>query len=369
MKYAVIVLANKQNPLSAVDFESVTNAFLAGGVFLDEVLVLPYDAPSVLNAHISRLSRECDGIFMVCDGALVNSAQEAVDTFSGEGKFEGAIKETQSHVFGVIPPGKEGADTVSAEIVPRIDRRRNQRFCRIVLGVCAAPSERVKSALALAERAAEGRLILHASGKYGLTKIEVIYNRDTPKMIADEVVRLLASELREYLYTVGGESLQQRLVDSLKLHRLKISTAESFTAGGVGGAIVSVPGASSVFYEGINAYNERAKCERLNVKASTIQEQGAASDETAYEMAAGLLLQGNCDIAIATTGIAGPDSDGSGAPAGMCYLAVGTKKRIRVYRHDILGDRETVTKTAINFALFHAYLEIEDDFHLKYFKL
>ena len=368
MKYAVIVLANKQNPLSAVDFESVTSAFLSGGVFLDEVLILPYDAPSALNAHIVRLSRECDGIFLVCDGALVTSAREAVTSFAG-GAFEGAIKETQDHIFGVIPSGKEGADTVNAEIVPRIDRRRNQRFCRIVLGVAAAPSERVKSALSLAEKAAEGRLLLHASGKYGLTKIEVIYNRETPKMIANEVVRLLASELREYLYTVGGDSLQQRLVDSLKLHRMKISTAESFTAGGVGGAIVSVPGASAVFYEGINAYNERAKCERLSVTPSTIQERGAASDETAYEMAAGLLLQGNCDLAIATTGIAGPDSDSSGAPKGMCYLAVGTKKRIRVYRHDILGDRETVTKTAINFALFHAYEEIEDNFHLKHFKL
>ena len=364
MKYAVIVLANKQNPLSAVDFESVTDAFLSGGVFLDEVIILPYDAPSILNAHISRLSRECDGIFLVSDGALVNSAREAINTFSGDGAFEGAVKETQSHIFGVIPSGKEGADTVNADIVPRIDRRRNQRFCRIVLGVCAAPSERIKSALSLAERAAEGRLLLHASGKYGVTQIEVIYNRDTPKMIADEVVRLLASELKEFLYTVGGDSLQQRLVDSLKLHRMKVSTAESFTAGGVGGAIVSVPGASAVFYEGINAYNERAKCERLNVSATTLKERGAASDETAYEMAAGLLLEGNCDLAIATTGIAGPDSDESGAPKGMCYLAVGTKRRIRVYRHDILGDRETVTKTAINFALFHAYEEISDNFKL-----
>ena len=362
MKYAVIVLTNMKNPLSAVNYSEVTDAFLAGGVVLDEVLILPYDAPSALNTHIGRLAREYDGIFLVCDGALVTSAREAVDAFESDTKFEGAVKETANHIFGVIPADKEGAQLTAADVVPRIDRRRNQRYCRVKLGACGAPAERVKNALALAQRAAEDRLIVHASSKYGLTNIEIIYNRETPKMIADEVVRVLASELHEFLYTVGGDSLPRRLVDALKLHRMKISTAESFTGGGVGGAIVSIPGASEVFYEGINAYDSLAKCRRLGVHEATIRERGAASDETAYEMAAGLILQGNCDLAIATTGIAGPDTDASGGPKGMCYLAVGTRRRIRVFRHDILGDRETVTKTAINFALFHALEEISDNF-------
>ena len=364
MKYAVIVLTNMKNPLSLVDYSSVTDAMLSGGVFLDEVLILPYDQPSAISGHIARLSREFDGIFLVCDGALIASAREAVDAFSGEEQFEGAIKETTDHIFGVIPAGKEGVQIVMADVVPRIDRRRNQRYCRIELGIAVASSERVKKAMVLAEQAAEGRLLLHASNRYGLTKIEIIYNRETPKMIADEVVRILASELKEYLYTVNGDSLPRRLVDALKLHRLKISTAESFTAGGVGGAIVSVPGASAVFFEGINAYNSKSKCLRLGVNEATIEERGAASDETAYEMAAGLLSGHNCDIAIATTGMAGPDTDASGGPRGMCYIAVGTRHRISVYRHDILGDRETVTKTAINYALFHAYEEIADNFKL-----
>ena len=362
MKYAVIALTNHKNPLFSVDYSAVTDAFLSGGVFLDEVLILPYDKPDALNMHIARLAREFDGIFLVCDRALVTSAREAVDAFSSEGAFEGAIKETGSHIFGVLPAGKEGAELVNADLVPRIDRRRGQRYCRIVLGVAIASEERIKNALALAGKAADNKLQLHARSKYGVTRIEVIYDRETPKMIADEVVRILASELKEYLFAVGEHSLQERLVDSLKLHHMKISTAESFTGGGVGGAIVSVPGASAVFYEGINAYNSLAKCARLFVNAATIQERGAASDETAYEMAWGLLKEGHCDVAIATTGIAGPDSDESGAPKGMCYLAVGTSKRIRVFRHDILGDRETVTRTAINFALFHALDEISDNF-------
>lgn len=359
MKYAVIVLANMKNPLSSVDYNGVTDAFLSGGVFLSEVLVLPYDAPSAISKHITRLSEECDGVFLVCDNVLSEFARRTVDSAAGSGRFEGVLKETKDRIYGVIPAGREGADTVLSEVVPRIDRRRNQRYCRIVLGVAAAPEETVRRVLSLGERAAEGRLFLHASGEYGLTRIEVVYNRETPKMIADEVVRVLAEELKEYLYTVNGESLPARLVDALKLHRMKVSTAESFTGGGVGGAIVSVPGASAVFYEGINAYDSAAKCKRLGVSEFTIKSRGAVSDETAYEMAAGLITGGDCDLAIATTGVAGPDSDGSGTPAGTCYLAIGTKERIRVFRYDLLGDRETVTKTAINFALFHALEEIK----------
>lgn len=360
MKYAIIVLTNMKNPLSSVDYQSVTDAFLSGGVFLDEVIILPYDAPSAISDHIARLSQECDGIFLVCDNALVNFAKQTVDSIAGESVFfEGVLKETKEHIFGVVPAGEEGAKTVRSEIVPRIDRRRNQRYCRIELGIVAAREEEVRRAMSLAERAAEGKLFLHASGKYGVTKIEVVYHRETPKMIADEVVRVLASELQEYLYTVNGESLAGRLVDALKLHRMKAATAESFTGGGIGGAIVSVAGASAVFFEGINAYDSKSKRLRLGVSKDTIETKGAVSDETAYEMAAGLLMDGNCDLAIAATGVAGPQDDPFGTPKGTCYLAVGTKERIRVFRYDLLGDRETITKTATNFALFHALKEIK----------
>ncbi len=359
MKYSLIVLFNNKNPISSVEYAPVSDAFLSGGVFLDEVVFLPYDAPGSISSHIVRLSSVSDGVFVVCDRALLHSAKEAVEECSGNGQeFTGAVKETEERLYGVIPAGKEGADIVTSDVVPRIDRRRNQRYCRVVLGVAAAPSERIREAIRRAEAQAEGKLFLHACSKYGVTRIEMIYNRETPKMIADDVVRILAEELREFLFTVEGQPLAERLVDALKLHRKKISTAESFTGGGVGAAIVSVPGASSVFYEGINAYDSKAKADRLSVSELTLNQKGAVSDETAYEMAAGLLMRGNCDVAVATTGIAGPASDSSGLPNGTCYIAVGTEERIRVYRYDLAGDRETVTKTAINFALFHAYEEV-----------
>ena len=65
----------------------------------------------------------------------------------------------------------------------------------------------------------------------------------------------------------------------------------------------------------------------------------AVSDEPAFEMAAGLLRGGNCELAIATTGLAGPRADGTNKPVGLCFLAAGTNERVRVFRFQLTVER------------------------------
>lgn len=358
MKYAGIVLRNTRNGMASVDYAPVFDALLAGGVLTDEIVLLAYDAPSCLSAALLRLSTECDGVFLVCAPVLLSAARDAVRAACEQSFTEEYLLETEDCLFAVLPEGARGGEIVRTEVVPRVDRRRRHTYARVVLRTCTAPREAVRAAMKKAEEAGGGKLLLHANEEYGCARIEVIYDQDTPKMTADEVVRILASELKDYLYAMEDVTLAERLVAALKLHRLHVSTAESFTAGGVGREIVRVPGASAVFFEGINAYDNKAKHERLNVNEFTLMSKGAVSDETAYEMAAGLLQGGHCNLAIATTGIAGPDADGTGKPVGLCFLAVGTKERVRVFRFQLSGDRETVTRTAINYALFLAYKEI-----------
>ena len=136
--------------------------------------------------------------------------------------------------------------------------------------------------------------------------------------------------------------------------------AVSFTGGGIGKRIVSVPGASEVYFEGVNTYDERAKIKRLGVSEYTLRTVGAVSDETAYEMAAGLLASGDCDVSVATTGLAGPKSDRTELPVGLCYIAVGLKEKVFVYRYKFEGTREEITETAINYALFLAYRQLKN---------
>lgn len=358
MKYAAIVLRNKENPVLSVRYQEVCDALLAGGVFLDEILLLPYDEPSALSSALSRMSTECEGVFVIADLVLLEYVSEALTSFTGLNPASGAVV-TDTCSYFAIPAGEDGVNMVNASVLSLVDRRRGKRYSRAYVCCVAAPPDRVRAAMKAAGEAAGDTLHLHATHKNMVSRIEMIYDSGTPKMTADEVLRVLLTSLEGYVYAIEDVSIAQRLFELLKLRRLKLSTAESFTAGGVGQAIVQIPGASSVFFEGINAYANEAKMQRLGVAEFTLKSKGAVSSEVAYEMAAGLIKEGNCDIAIATTGIAGPASDGTNKPVGLAYIAVGTKERVNVYRYQLTGSREEITKSAVNLALWRAYYEIK----------
>ncbi len=357
MKYAAVVLRNKKNPTESVEYASVCDALLQGGVFLEEIVLLPYEETERLTEALSRLLVDCGGVFLICDKPLLRGAFGAFEAMGAtfEGDFA-RMKET-GKLVAVFPSGQAGAEAVRAG-QETIDGHRENSFLRVVIRAMSVPPELLTAAIAQAEAASQGKLILHVSEKNGDLRVEMIYDRNTPKMIADEVVRILATGLRGYIYAMDDVSVQERLVEALTLHRRKIATAESFTGGAIGRAIVSVSGASRVFYEGLNTYDSKAKAERLGVSEYTLMSKGAVSEETAYEMAAGLLAQGHCDLAIASTGNAGPTAERN-TPVGLCFLAIATKERVQTYKLHFEGDRNRVIDTAVNLALFLAYKEIK----------
>lgn len=357
MKYAAVVLRNIKNPVGSVDYVPVCDALLSGGVFLDEIALLPYEDAEALSATLSRLLVDCGGVFLICDKPLLRGAFGAFEAMGATfaGNFA-RINET-GKLVGVFPAGEEGANAVRAGQTT-IDAHRENSYLRVVIRAMSVPPELLTAAIAQAEAASQGKLDLHVCEKNGDLRVEIIYDRNTPKMIADEVVRILATGLRGYVYAMDDVSVQERLVEALTLHRRKIATAESFTGGAIGRAIVSVAGASRVFYEGLNTYDSKAKAERLGVSEYTLMSKGAVSEETAYEMAAGLLAQGHCDVAIASTGNAGPTAERN-TPVGLCFLAIATKERVQTYRLHFEGDRNRVIDTAVNLALFLAYKEVK----------
>lgn len=356
MKFSAIVLRNIRQGVLSVGFQSVADALLSGGVCLDEIVMLPYDDPTALPLALKRLKGECDGVFVICDGVILSAVKEGIEAAAG-GKFSGELLETEECLIALVSADGEGAACIARAVVPAVDRRRGQSFFRVVLKTVLAPPEEVLAAVEEVQDAG-ARVSVHTSEENGVGRIEVVYHSSTPKVEVDEAVRILASALEKYLYAMEDITVGERLFQALKLHRLKISTAESFTGGGVGEAIVSNPGASKVFFEGLNTYANESKTGRLGVSDYTLKQKGAVSEDTAYEMAAGLLKTGNCDVALATTGIAGPDSDGSGTLPGTCFIAVGTCEHVRVFEYLLKGDRTSVTKQAINLALFLAYKEI-----------
>ena len=104
---------------------------------------------------------------------------------------------------------------------------------------------------------------------------------------------------------VDGKKLNVAVAQLLLENNLKISVAESLTGGEVAAKLVDVPGISKSFIEGIVAYANEAKMNRLSVSAETLIKYGAVSEETAKEMAEGL-IKGDVTVSVSTTGIAGP---------------------------------------------------------------
>lgn len=144
-----------------------------------------------------------------------------------------------------------------------------------------------------------------------------------------------------------GCQIINRLIDQ----SVTISTAESFTGGLVAARIISVPGVSSIFSQGYITYSDEAKHNLLGVSKETLDKHTAVSRETAYEMAAGCAKASSSNVAIATTGYAGPDGGPDGKPAGMCYIACYYNGKIQVKEYIFQGDREQVRNSAVNEAM------------------
>ncbi len=223
-----------------------------------------------------------------------------------------------------------------------------------------AKEAQIKALIARAQAFDGGKVEYRHTRRYSEDVIELNYAEDISKRLSEDVLRVFAEGLEESIYALDGTPLPAQLVWLLKLRDKKISVAESFTGGGIARKITSVSGASEVYFEGLNTYSELSKIKRLGVSEYTLKTFGAVSEQTAYEMAAGLMATGDCDICITTTGLAGPNSDKSGLPVGLCYIAIGTQERVFVYRYKFDGSREEITETAINYALFLAYKQLKN---------
>jgi nicotinamide-nucleotide amidase len=128
--------------------------------------------------------------------------------------------------------------------------------------------------------------------------------------------------LGEFLYAEGGESLEEVVVRRARAAGKSIATAESCTGGLVAGRITNVPGSSAVFRFGWVTYADEAKSAELGVPAELLARHGAVSGEVARAMAEGALKMSGATVAVAVTGVAGPDGGSEEKPVGLVWFAV-----------------------------------------------
>lgn len=154
----------------------------------------------------------------------------------------------------------------------------------------------------------------------------------------------------------AGDQLANVLIDK----KQTIATAESCTGGWVAKVLTDRAGSSSYLLAGIVTYSNDAKKELLGVTDASLQGHGAVSDPVVREMVAGALATTGADVAVAISGVAGPDGGSDEKPVGTVWFAWGrspadTEAVVEYFK----GDRDLVRRQAVLFALqgVQAYLE------------
>jgi PncC family amidohydrolase len=152
------------------------------------------------------------------------------------------------------------------------------------------------------------------------------------------------------------EAAAMRLGDLLLARGWQFACAESSTAGMIAASVTTVPGSSRYFRGGVVAYANEAKIGLLGVPVEMIANHGAVSVEVAAAMAEGVRERLGADLAVAVTGIAGPDGGSAAKPVGLHYLGAsraGTGPTVerQVFAHDRAGNRRSATLAALNLAI------------------
>jgi PncC family amidohydrolase len=151
--------------------------------------------------------------------------------------------------------------------------------------------------------------------------------------------------------------LEHELGDRLRQLGLTLAVAESCTGGLLSSRITDVAGASEYFRGGVVAYSEEVKERVLGVSPEVLRGQGAVSEACAREMAQGVRKLLGADLALATTGVAGPGGGTPKKPVGLVFIALATPEGVFFHKLDRVGSRRgnkgSASDAAIEFLLDH----------------
>ncbi len=151
------------------------------------------------------------------------------------------------------------------------------------------------------------------------------------------------------------QKLAEALVSELTKSGKAVATAESCTGGWVAKAITDIAGSSKVFGYGVVSYANGAKESILGVQNQTLEDHGSVSAEVVEEMAKGSLHLSGADIAVAVSGVAGPDGGTKEKPLGTVWFAWavrdGANALVDTSCENFKGDRELVREASVAYAL------------------
>ena len=281
---------------------------------------------------------------MIPEGAIV------LENFCGTAP--GIIIEEDNRRIILMPgPPREMKDMFEKSVRPYLQKLSTNKFVSKYVRFYGIGESLLETKIKdIMDNQTNPTLALYAKTGEVLLRITVSGN---DRAECEDLIRKQLDEIEkrvgEYIYLVGDEDISSTqtemntvVANLLIENKFTISIAESLTGGKISSMLVEKSGISEALLEGVVCYSNKSKIDTLGVREETLEKFGAVSEEVAKEMVLGVAKRLGADFAVATTGIAGPNSDGSGKPVGLVYIGIYAQGDISVKECLFTGDRELI---------------------------
>ncbi|MDK3159649.1 competence/damage-inducible protein A [Kamptonema cortianum] len=259
------------------------------------------------------------------------------------------IEEAGKHIFLLPGPPRELHPMFDNHVLPALRRvcsGGDTFHCHILRMTGIGESSVAKEIAPLLEKIPE--LQIGYCARIGEVDLRLI--SPSPETIAN-AAQIARDTFQGLIFTEHGETLEQAVIRLAGERSMTMATAESCTGGMIAHRLTNVPGSSTVFRGGIVSYANEVKENILNVNADDLRTHGAVSEVVAVQMAANARKLLEADLAVSTTGIAGPGGGSPEKPVGLVYIALATPECTRAWKCHYLLDRESFKRMVAQFAL------------------
>ncbi|SMO44455.1 competence/damage-inducible protein A [Solitalea koreensis] len=188
--------------------------------------------------------------------------------------------------------------------------------------------------------------------KLGLVRLRLSaygINKNDLQQEVDTFATQIIEKLKDHIIAEDDITIEQAILQKLMAEGKTLTTAESCTGGYIAHLLTMNPGSSKAYIGGAVTYSNELKMQLLGVKADTIAQHGAVSEETVKEMALGAQKNYNADYAIACTGIAGPDGGTPEKPVGTVWIAIAGPEKVIAKKFQFQNKRtQNIERTAVS---------------------
>ena len=255
-------------------------------------------------------------------------------------------------VFALPGPPHELAAVAGAAVLPEIAERSGTTLVTRTLHCAGAGESDVAARVEQALTVPDGVVLAYLAGS-GIVRVRLSAAGATPAeahALLDPLVEVAAAALGDTVFGRDDDTLAGVVLARLRAQGATVAVAESLTAGLLGAALTSVPGASAAFRGGVLAYATDLKQALAGVPGPLLAAHGAVSAQIAGAMAAGVRERLGATYGVALTGVAGPDEQ-EGQPVGTVHVAVTGPEGAAVRSLRLPGDRDRVRALSVTTAL------------------